>query len=99
MKEPVFNSELRKLVRDYFEWHGEDYTGFLRRVVDSNGSIGAICRIRGEHGKITSVLVHFPTDSHGDIYVSEMTSVPKDNEENLIDWFIQGGNFETYEES
>ena len=88
MELPI-TDELRQMVKEYHEYHGDRSSRIVKVVRDDVGYPALLVRVRNRAGAWYSCI-----DSYGGDYISEIASTPTDDEECLLCWYCGEKNEE-----
>lgn len=84
MELPI-TDELRQMVKEYHEYHGDRSCRIVRVVRDDVGYPSLLVRVRNRAGERYSCI-----DGYGGGYISEIASAPTEDEEGLVCWYSGG---------
>lgn len=79
--------ELRRLVKEYHDYHGDRTCRIVKVIYDEEGYPALLVRVRNCDGDKYSCIEGYSRDSTGDGYISEICSCPTEDEKAMVEWF------------
>jgi len=84
----TISREVRNLIREYYEHHGEKAKIFGKLVSRDGISVGYLVHTKNSAGVAYSTIIEIVNRGGGEMYATEIYSIPSEDEQGMIDSFV-----------